>query len=69
MAKALFDPIAEMKTNFDTLSQYEKEIEKAPAGKRYQECYDLRTVNPLDDYVRLYDDAKEEVTKMGIPFE
>ena len=51
------------------LGKYEKEIEKAPAGKRYQECYDLRTRKPLDDYVRLYKDVKEELTKMGIPFE
>lgn len=50
------------------LGKYEKEIENAPAGKRYQECYDLRTGSPLDDYVRIYNDVKEELAKMGIPY-
>jgi len=51
------------------LEKYEKEIENAPPGKRYQECYDLKTGKPLEDYARLYDDIKEELVKMGIPFE
>lgn len=50
------------------LEKYEKEIENAPPGKRYQECYDLKTHKPLEDYTRLYDDVKEELVKMGIPF-
>jgi len=51
------------------LEKYEKEIENAPPGKRYQECYDLKMRRPLEDYARLYDDIKEELVKMGIPFE
>ena len=51
------------------LGKYEKEIENAPPGKRYQECYDLKKGNPLEEYVRLYDDVKDELVKMGIPFE
>ena len=50
------------------LEKYEKEVEKAPTGKRYQECYDLRTGKPLEEYVRLYDDIKEELISLGIPF-
>ncbi|GAG45375.1 unnamed protein product, partial [marine sediment metagenome] len=50
------------------LEKYEKEVEKAPTGKRYQECYDLRTGKPLEEYVRLYDDIKEELINLGIPF-
>jgi len=50
------------------LLKYETGIEKAPAGKRYQECFDLATGKPSDEYVRLYDEIKEELTQMGIPF-
>jgi methylamine--corrinoid protein Co-methyltransferase len=51
------------------LDRYENEIEKAPAGKRYQECYDLKRGKPSEAYVRLYGEVKEELTKMGIPFQ
>ncbi len=51
------------------LGKYEEEIENAPPGKRYQECYDLKTHKPLEDYTRLYDDVKKEVAKMGMPLE
>ena len=40
------------------LAKYEHEIDKAPAGKRYQECYDLATGKPSEEYVRLYDAVK-----------
>ncbi len=50
------------------LEKYEKEIDKAPAGKRYQECYDLKTGGPSDDYLRLYEEIKDELTSLGIPF-
>ena len=51
------------------LGKYEKEIGNAPRGKPYQECYDLKTGKPLEDYARMYDDVKEELVKMGIPFQ
>lgn len=51
------------------LEKYEKEIENAPPGRRYQECYNLKTGKPLEDYARLYDEVKEELVKMGIPLE
>jgi len=50
------------------LEKYEQEIETAPPGKRYQDCYDLKTGKPSDEYVRLYDDVKEELSEMGIDF-
>lgn len=50
------------------LAKYEQEIDKAPPGKRYQECYDLKTGKPSEEYIRLYDEVKEELARMGIPF-
>ncbi len=50
------------------LARYEGQIEQAPTGKRYQECYDLKSAKPSVEYVRLYDEVKEELLGMGIPF-
>jgi len=50
------------------LAKYEGEIKLAPTGKRYQECFDLETGKPSDDYLRLYEETKSELTSLGIPF-
>jgi len=51
------------------LEKYESRIESAPSGARYQECYDVTTGKPGDDYVRLYEHVKNELAQMGIPIE
>jgi len=50
------------------LEKYEPRISQAPTGKRYQECHDIETDKPLEEYVRLYGEVKKELTSMGIPF-
>ena len=50
------------------LEKYEKEVDKAPGGKRYQECYDSQTGKPSNDYLQLYEQVKTELTDLGIPF-
>ncbi len=49
------------------LEKYESQIETAPAGSAYQECYDVTSGKPGQEYVRLYDEVKEELIGMGIP--
>jgi methylamine--corrinoid protein Co-methyltransferase len=51
------------------LQKYEPQIETAPAGSRYQECYDVTTGKPGREYFRLYEEVKEELAKMGVSFE
>ncbi len=51
------------------LAKYEDRIATAPSGKKYQECYDLKTRKPSEEYVRLYDEVREEFNQMGITFE
>ena len=51
------------------LEKYESQIETAPTGSKYQECYDVTTGKPGQDYLRLYSEVKEELGKMGIAFE
>jgi methylamine--corrinoid protein Co-methyltransferase len=48
------------------LEKYEDQIEVAPKGKRYQECYDLKTEKPTDDYQKLYEEVKDGLTSLGI---
>jgi len=51
------------------LEKYESQIEIAPTGSKYQECYDIITGKPSQEYLWLYNEVKEELTRMGIIFE
>ncbi len=51
------------------LELYEKDIPTAPEGDAYYECFDARTGRPTGEYLRLYDEVKDELTALGIPFE
>ena len=48
------------------LDKYEDKLADAPPGKKYQQCYDLKTQKPSDEYIGLYDNILEELTHMGI---
>ena len=50
------------------LEKYESQIASAPSGSTYQECYDITTGKPGEDYYRLYNEVKEELAEMGVPF-
>jgi len=39
-----------------------------PRGSRYQECYDVLTGKPGVAYLRLYDELKDELSRMGMVF-
>jgi methylamine--corrinoid protein Co-methyltransferase len=50
------------------LEKYENDIGNAPQGKKYQECYDIKTREPSEAYIKLYEEVIEELTRMGIVF-
>jgi methylamine--corrinoid protein Co-methyltransferase len=50
------------------LEKYESQIPNAPPGDRYQDCFDVQTGKPGASYQRLYEEVKEELAAMGIPF-
>jgi methylamine---corrinoid protein Co-methyltransferase len=50
------------------LKKYETQIDGAPSGDRYQDCYNVTTGRPSDAYVRLVQEVKEELSGMGISF-
>jgi methylamine--corrinoid protein Co-methyltransferase len=50
------------------LEKYESQIPTPPEGDRYQDCYDIVTGKPGEAYTHLYQEVKEELAGMGIPF-
>ena len=49
------------------LARYEDRLVDPPKGKSYPECFDPETLKPTDEWRRMYEEVKEEVTRMGIP--
>jgi len=50
------------------LAEYEDQIEEAPLGKRFDECYDLASVQPTQAYLDLYEQSKEKLTRLGMDY-
>lgn len=50
------------------VATYEKNYKTAPAGKKFQECYDPVTLIPSDEYVEAYDDAIKILTDLGLTY-
>lgn len=50
------------------LAEYEDQIETAPLGKRFDECYDLTRVQPTQEYLDLYEKCKEKLSKLGLDY-
>ncbi len=48
------------------ISSYEKNYHKPPAGKRFQECYDVKTVMPTEEYLQIYDKAVDTLNGFGL---
>ncbi|MCK4899268.1 MAG: monomethylamine:corrinoid methyltransferase [Anaerolineales bacterium] len=48
------------------LEKYEDQIELAPTGDRYPDCYDVTTGRPGEDYIRLYEKIKDELSSIGL---
>ena len=51
------------------LPLYEDQLGKAPKGKSFPECYDLKTLQPSEEWLRIYEEVKNEVIKAGIPLD
>ncbi|MCR4892188.1 MAG: monomethylamine:corrinoid methyltransferase [Lachnospiraceae bacterium] len=47
---------------------YEKDYKTAPTGKKFQECYDVKTLTPSDEYVKVYDEAVKVLTDLGLTY-
>ncbi len=52
----------------ELLSQYEDRIADAPKGKPFQECYDVRSAQPMTWYLDMFKSVKEKVAALGVDF-
>jgi len=50
------------------LPKYENNLDKPPEGKRYQDCYNIKTLEPSKEYRTLHEKAKKELTDYGLKF-
>lgn len=52
----------------ELLSRYEEKIKDPPMGRKYQECYDVKTGKPCEEYRQLYSEIKRELEDLGLEF-
>jgi methylamine--corrinoid protein Co-methyltransferase len=50
------------------LDQYEDQLAEAPIGKRFDECYNLESVEPTQEYIELYGRVKDKLTDFGLDY-
>ncbi len=50
------------------ISRYERQYTSLPPCKSFQECYDVDNLYPTDEYIKVYDDALNELSNCGIDF-
>jgi methylamine--corrinoid protein Co-methyltransferase len=49
----------------ELLDKYEDNLDNAPIGRKYQDCYDIDTGLPCQEYVDLYGEVMEELRAIG----
>lgn len=50
------------------ISRYETNYNQAPAGKKFQECYNFHNMTPSDEYLDIYESALNTLSECGIDF-
>jgi methylamine--corrinoid protein Co-methyltransferase len=50
------------------VSLYEKNFKTAPKGKTFQECYNVNTLTPSDEYLQVFDNALKTMEEIGFEF-
>ena len=50
------------------LAKYEKDVPSAPKGRTYEQCWDMRTKQPIREYKHLYQKIKAELVELGVRF-
>jgi methylamine--corrinoid protein Co-methyltransferase len=50
------------------LPRYENDLKNAPQGKKFWECYNMKTLEPSKAYAELYHKAKKELSGYGVKF-
>jgi hypothetical protein len=50
------------------VKKYEDYFDNPPLGKKYAECWDIHKKMPNKEYYEFYNNIKNEIANMGIPF-
>jgi methylamine--corrinoid protein Co-methyltransferase len=50
------------------LEGYEGHIKEAPKGKSFRECYNMETLQPTGEYLRLWQNTRKKLQDMGLDF-
>jgi methylamine--corrinoid protein Co-methyltransferase len=50
------------------VSLYEGKFKGAPKGKTFQECYNVNTLTPSDEYLQVFDNALKTMEEIGFEF-
>ena len=50
------------------LDQYEDQLAEAPIGKRFDECYNLESLEPTQEYIELYGRIKDKLSGFGLDY-
>ena len=48
------------------VSLYERNFSRPPVGKRFQDCYDITSVTPSKEYLKVYEKAISTLNKCGL---
>lgn len=48
------------------VSLYERNFSRPPIGKRFQDCYDITSVTPSKEYLKVYEKAISTLNKCGL---
>lgn len=51
------------------LPKYESRLYDPPKGKSVRECYDLKTLKPMQEWLDIYLKVKKELIELGIPLD
>jgi methylamine--corrinoid protein Co-methyltransferase len=52
----------------EILPRYESRMADPPLGKRFDECYDLETLQPTPEYLDLYGQCRETLRGIGLDY-
>ena len=50
-------------------TMYEDDLNKQPYGKHFKDVYDLKTIQPTDEWLRMYEEVKNEAAGWGLSFD
>jgi methylamine--corrinoid protein Co-methyltransferase len=49
-------------------AKYDADLPQKPYGKHFKDVYDLKTLQPKDEWIKMYEDVKNEVAGWGLSF-